>query len=339
MTIGLDHTCAPAVTRSRSAPCSVRAIPPDRDHCFMLLVALGLAACAPASAGAPAVASPTGIRKAPAPHPPGSASPAAESRCAATSSSPAGLPSWMLGHWVQPDGTGSETWLPAGPALLGVGFATTRDGTSWFEVLSITDVNGALTYTAIPDGRQSTDFPLVDADVTSVSFANPAHEHPQRIRYQGHGETLLAEIESERRGNQRWAWRRAAISPAALLEEADRRFAADSDVRGADAWAAAFASDGAVWRRGHPPIVGPEAIRERMQRVFSNAVLVWEPHTSVWSPAGDMGFTIGCYESRPRGAAPSPARAEIGTYLTIWRRQADGSWRAVFDTGIAHGSL
>jgi hypothetical protein len=27
-------------------------------------------------------------------------------------------------------------------------------------------------------------------------------------------------------------------------------------------------------------------------------------------------------------------KAQRGTYLTIWRREHDGSWKAVFDTGI-----
>jgi ketosteroid isomerase-like protein len=244
----------------------------------------------------------------------------------------------MLGHWVREDGAGSETWTAAGPALLGIGFASTSTGTSWFEALTITDVNGALTYTAIPGGQQAVDFPLVETGAESVLFANPAHDHPQRIRYHRRGEMLSAEIESTGRGVERWAWQRAKLVPAVVLEEEDRRFAADSAAHGADAWAAAFAPDGLMWRRGHPPIVGPGAIRESMQRAFSDLehLLAWEPHTSALSPAGDMGFTIGCYQPlRQKPAAPS-AQEGTGTYLTIWRRQADGSWRAVFDTEIAN---
>jgi ketosteroid isomerase-like protein len=243
----------------------------------------------------------------------------------------------MVGHWVREDGTGSETWLAAGPALLGIGFTTTRAGTSWFEALIITEVDGVLTYTGIPGGRQAVDFPLVEIGAETILFANPAHDHPQRIRYQRRDGMLLAEIESTRAGSERWVWQRAELAPVVVLADADRGFAADSAARGADAWAAVFAADGVVWRRGGPPAVGPQAIRERMQRAFSDPehLLAWEPHASGLSPAGDMGFTIGCYQLLRRKPATPPAREATGTYLTIWRRQADGSWQAVFDTGIA----
>jgi ketosteroid isomerase-like protein len=242
----------------------------------------------------------------------------------------------MLGHWAREDGTGSETWMAAGPALLGIGFATTSAGTSWFEVLIISEVDGVLTYTGIPGGQQAVDFPLVETGAESVLFANPAHDHPQRIRYQRRSEILSAEIESTRRGSELWTWQRAEFTPSVVLEDAERRFASDSAVRGADAWASDFAAEGVLWRRGRPPIMGPEAIRESMQRVFSDSqsLLVWEPHTSALSPAGDMGFTLGCYQLLRQEPGLPPAQEGRGTYLTIWRRQVDGSWRAVFDTGL-----
>lgn len=246
----------------------------------------------------------------------------------------------MIGHWVRENGTGSETWMAAGPALLGIGFATTSAGTSWFEALIISEVDGVLTYTAIPGGQQAVDFPLVEAREESVFFANPAHDHPQRIRYERRAGALSAEIESTRHGSERWAWQRAELGPAIVLEDADRLFAADSAARGADAWAEAFAPGGVIWRRGSPPIVGPEAIRESMQRLFSDPqrLLVWEPHTSALSPAGDMGFTLGCYQLLRQVPGSPSAQEGSGTYVTIWRRQVDGSWRAVFDTRIENTS-
>jgi ketosteroid isomerase-like protein len=243
----------------------------------------------------------------------------------------------MLGHWVREDGAGSETWLAAGPGMLGIGFATTDAGASWFEALIIDDVNGTLTYTGIPGGQRAVDFSLVESGPMSVVFANPAHDHPQRIRYQRRDDMLLAEVESALHGREQWAWKRAEPAPATALEDADRAFAADSATRGAEAWAAVFAPDGVHWRRGRPPAVGPQAIRESMQRAFADPeiLLSWEPLGSALSPAGDMGFTTGCYQLQRRKSGSPSVREGGGTYLTIWRRQADDSWQAVFDTGIA----
>lgn len=250
----------------------------------------------------------------------------------------------MVGHWVQKDSGASETWVAAGPALLGVGFVTPDDGPSWFEVLIITEVGGVLTYTALPMVQRSVDFPLVEAGADSVLFANPAHDDPQKIRYQRSGETLSAEVDSTSRGKRQFHWQRAtlatAAAPAVEIEEADRRFAADSAARGADAWAAAFAPDGKLWRRGQPDTTGPEAIRASMQRAFADpdTLLAWEPHTSAVAPAGDVGFTVGCYQSLRRQPGGTAMEEGAGTYLTIWRREDDGSWKAVFDTGIPAAS-
>jgi ketosteroid isomerase-like protein len=246
----------------------------------------------------------------------------------------------MLGHWVREDGAGSETWLAAGPGMLGIGFATTGAGTSWFEVLILDEVGGVLTYTGIPGGQRAVDFPMVESGPTSVVFANPAHDHPQRIRYQRRDDMLLAEVESALHGREQWAWKRAEPALATALEEADSAFAADSATRGAEAWATAFAPDGVMWHRGRPPVVGPQAIRESMQRAFADPeiLLAWEPVGGVLSPAGDMGFTIGCYQLLRRKPGSPQVREGSGTYVTIWRRHADGSWKAVFDTGIASPS-
>jgi ketosteroid isomerase-like protein len=265
----------------------------------------------------------------------------------------AGLPAWMIGHWVQEDGPSSETWVAAGAGLLGVGFATTSEETSWFEVQIMAELNDVLTFTAIPGGQYAVDFAQTENGASGengengasgehgedeIWFANPAHDFPQRIRYQRIGDTLLAEIYGSTQGREQRAWERAERQPAVALEDADRRFATDSAARGADAWADAFAADGVLWRRGRPPTVGPDEIRDSMQRAFADAgsVLAWEPHTSVLSPAGDMGLTIGCYRMLRAQSGASPARAEIGTYVTIWRRASDGAWKAVFDTGMAH---
>jgi hypothetical protein len=50
------------------------------------------------------------------------------------------------------------------------------------------------------------------------------------------------------------------------------------------------------------------------------------------SDDGTLGYNYGRYESR----RPGPDRGEVGRggfFLTIWKRQPDGSWRYVLDTG------
>jgi ketosteroid isomerase-like protein len=58
----------------------------------------------------------------------------------------------------------------------------------------------------------------------------------------------------------------------------------------------------------------------------------WEPTKAEALVAGDVGYTVGTWERHVK----DPAGKEIvrhGQYLTVWRKQSDGSWLATFDTG------
>ena len=61
--------------------------------------------------------------------------------------------------------------------------------------------------------------------------------------------------------------------------------------------------------------------------------LVWDPDTATIAAGGDLGYTIGRYQLRRLSPDGSFAVLSTGRYLTIWRKQADGSWKAELDTG------
>jgi len=118
---------------------------------------------------------------------------------------------------------------------------------------------------------------------------------------------------------------------------ADRGFA--RDVAAADpadrgrVWADWFASDGRQIVPGGV-VTGTEAIAEMMGPFFATpgVSLTWDPDTASASAGGDMGWTSGRYESRSPG--PEGETIQHGRYLTIWRRQADGTWKVDLDTGV-----
>jgi ketosteroid isomerase-like protein len=77
---------------------------------------------------------------------------------------------------------------------------------------------------------------------------------------------------------------------------------------------------------------GPDAAALHMDGLPPGAVLRWEPHFADASASGDFGYSRGTYElTLPRAGGP-PVR-HTGRYLTIWKRQPDGKWKLVFDTG------
>lgn len=77
---------------------------------------------------------------------------------------------------------------------------------------------------------------------------------------------------------------------------------------------------------------GLEAVRERMGPDVPGVKLSWSAYFTDVSDDGTLGYNYGRYESR----RPGPDGNEIvrgGWFLSIWKRQPDGSWRYVMDNG------
>lgn len=60
--------------------------------------------------------------------------------------------------------------------------------------------------------------------------------------------------------------------------------------------------------------------------------LVWEPQHAEVSASGDMGYTFG-YWRFPATTTTGADTLYYGNYVSIWKRQSDGSWKYVLDTG------
>ncbi|HXO20593.1 MAG TPA: nuclear transport factor 2 family protein [Thermoanaerobaculia bacterium] len=63
-------------------------------------------------------------------------------------------------------------------------------------------------------------------------------------------------------------------------------------------------------------------------------VLAWRPAFVEVSRAGDLGYTTGPFEAR--SSDPKNTEVGYGNYVTLWRKQPGGGWRAVLDTGAGN---
>ena len=116
-----------------------------------------------------------------------------------------------------------------------------------------------------------------------------------------------------------------------LLFELEAKFAKATAEGGGKAFATWFAEDGVSLANGQAPVHGREAIAKQATWLAKDYQLMWSPTDGVMSPAGDMGYTWGHYEGRSRGADGN-TRVLTGRYLTIWRKEPDGSWKVVLDS-------
>src|ERR1043166_7019728 len=274
------------------------------------------------------------------PGPAGPAGPASPD--ASAELSPALTPlAWWLGDWDASDGNGSEHWVAAAGAIYGVALHGET-----FEVLIVDDgegpgrPDGVLRLFAMPNGKRSVEFHQRTIGDASAMFGNDEHDFPKTITY---GVTpdragLVAVLGGSKQGGSKqggseqggseqieYRFRRGTRSPAPELEAADLAFAADTAQRGVDGWVAAFDPDGGMMRKAGR--VEHAAIAEVMTPTLTAGRLAWAPIAS--GKVGGLGFTVG-------KATFTGARAENGwrsTYVTIWRRQADGRWKVLFDTG------
>ena len=120
----------------------------------------------------------------------------------------------------------------------------------------------------------------------------------------------------------------------AAVMDADRAFDDATARRGVEGWVSYFEPGGQQFHaRGVS--VGTDAIRGRMAPAFADTArqLRWHPVSAVVASSGDVGYTIGRWQSRARGADGQWARGGTGNYVTIWRLQADGSWKVAVDIG------
>jgi ketosteroid isomerase-like protein len=94
------------------------------------------------------------------------------------------------------------------------------------------------------------------------------------------------------------------------------------------------AEDAQVFSAPGEFISGPDAIRRTFAPAASGNSLVWHPIAGEVSKAGDLGFTVG---NAVFTGHREDGGAQVGysKYLTVWRKQRDGSWRYVVDGGSA----
>jgi ketosteroid isomerase-like protein len=119
----------------------------------------------------------------------------------------------------------------------------------------------------------------------------------------------------------------------ASLEKAELDFAASVAARGVDAWVDAFAEDGMELQADGTIVRGHAAIRGMMAPSLAKVKIAWHPVVVQPAPSGDMGFTSGPYEVTVPVEGGAPKVVSHGTFMTVWKRAPDGTWKVAADFG------
>jgi ketosteroid isomerase-like protein len=121
--------------------------------------------------------------------------------------------------------------------------------------------------------------------------------------------------------------------------------AAEEAIRAADqGWARVFgakdlkasvdycADDASFMAPNAPMAVGKQAISQSFAFFFSlpDIKLNWHPTKIEVARSGELGYSSGAYEMSFKDPAGKPGN-DKGKYVTIWKKQQDGSWKVIYD--------
>jgi ketosteroid isomerase-like protein len=115
---------------------------------------------------------------------------------------------------------------------------------------------------------------------------------------------------------------------AQQLIDADRAFNAMAQKEGTGkAFIAYAAEDPVLIRQGNMPIIGRAGFVEAFSQM-AGSPLSWEPLRAEIAASQDLGYTFGRYTLRDGETVKAH-----GVYVTVWKKQPDGSWKFVLDGG------
>jgi uncharacterized protein (TIGR02246 family) len=145
------------------------------------------------------------------------------------------------------------------------------------------------------------------------------------------GLSVLAEPETK---NESPAQSGALVEARKAIDKGNAQWIDAWDKADASLIAGLFATDGVLLGRNGKSFKGPNQILERMKTVMNAAgkgVKATVTTVDLWLD-GEIAYETGkySYTSQEKG---QPVTDE-GRYVTIWRRQSDGSWKIVADMGV-----
>jgi uncharacterized protein (TIGR02246 family) len=118
----------------------------------------------------------------------------------------------------------------------------------------------------------------------------------------------------------------------AAIRAVDSAWGRAASAGDADALTALYTSDATLLPPNEPPARG-EAVKKynaNLAKGFSGSV---ELTTEAVEGRGDLAYSVGTYRATltPRKAGAKPLPTDDGKFLEVLKKQADGSWKIVYD--------
>ena len=127
----------------------------------------------------------------------------------------------------------------------------------------------------------------------------------------------------------------AACSPnssadAKTIQAQSQQWSKASSVRDSASFVTFYADDATVMLPNEPAIHGMDAIKAVFTPMMQDPSFSFSFSTDKVEVSGVLAYTQGALTLQTTGRDGKPIR-DTGKYLTVWKKQSDGSWKVIED--------
>lgn len=115
------------------------------------------------------------------------------------------------------------------------------------------------------------------------------------------------------------------------IQDTETQWGQDWAAHDAAKIASHYEDDAVLMVPGGPPTTGKDAIQKALAATVSSMDLKFQASKVDVASSGDLGYTQGSYTLALTDPKTKKVVNDHGSYVTTYRKQADGSWKAVAD--------
>jgi uncharacterized protein (TIGR02246 family) len=117
------------------------------------------------------------------------------------------------------------------------------------------------------------------------------------------------------------------------IKDTETAWVSDAATKDPTKFAAHYSDDGSVLLPNEPIVTGKDNILAAVKPMMAdpNFALQFQPTKADVAKSGELGYTQGTYTMTMTDPKTKQPMTDKGKYVTVYRKQADGSWKAVSD--------
>jgi uncharacterized protein (TIGR02246 family) len=125
----------------------------------------------------------------------------------------------------------------------------------------------------------------------------------------------------------------ATEGDAESIRTAEAAWSQEMAQKNPDKFAAHYAPDAVVYVSGAPLMRGRDAVKAGISEAFKdpNFALSFSPEQVVVANGGDIAYATGSYTGTGTDPKTKKPHTVKGTYLTVYRKETDGTWAVTAD--------